>query len=188
MSSIKGFLMLCGCAVLAGCGDSTPVDRAAEKPQAVVEASPRVTGAAEVAPAPQAQLVLAPFTGSLENVVVSEDCGLDAVDGAHDKAYSLDHTKPVQVSGWAADRKLAAPPEVAKLILRGNSSFSADLPINQVRTDVAAALNKKEFSKAGYNALIDLSAVTPGKYRLSIVYPVADKMLACTSTSEIAIK
>ena len=186
MNLLKGLFVLCGSAVLASCGDSTPVSPAPQTPPVATEGQ-AAPAAADAAPA-QAQLVLTPFGGSLENVTASDDCSLDVVDGTRSDAYSLDHAKRAQLSGWAADRKLAAPPEVAQLILRGNSSFSADLPINQVRTDVAAALNKKEFSKAGYNALIDLSAVTPGKYRLSIVYPVADKMLACTSTSEIAIK
>ena len=185
MNLLKGLFVLCGSAVLASCGDSTPVSPAPQTPPVATEGQ-AAPAAADAAPA-QAQLVLTPFGGSLENVTASDDCSLDVVDGTRSDAYSLDHAKRAQLSGWVADRKLSVPPNAAQLILHGSSSFSADLPINQPRPDVATALGKSEFARAGYNASLDLSAVAPGNYRLVITYPGQAGMIACSPKMAIKV-
>lgn len=189
MNLLKSLFVLCGSALLASCGDSTPVNPAPQTPSAAAEGQVASAAAASTPAPEQSQLVLAPFGGSLENVTSSDDCALDGVDGTRGDAYSLYHTKRAQLSGWAADRKLSMPPNVAQLILQGSSSFSADLPINQPRPDVAKALGKAEFAYVGYNASLDLSAVAPGNYRLVITYPGPGQagVIACSPKTAIRV-
>ncbi|RJU10053.1 hypothetical protein XcmpCFBP7700_01560 [Xanthomonas campestris] len=61
-------------------------------------------------------------------------------------------------------------PEKAKLIFKGQAqSYQYPLRAKGERQDVVAALGAPELAMSGYNVVLSLVGITPGKYALSII-------------------
>jgi hypothetical protein len=71
----------------------------------------------------------------------------------------------VDVAGWAADSRSGAP--VARIEILLNDKVVGTATTGVVRPDVAQAMKRNDYSKAGWKAHVDLKNVKPGSYRLT---------------------
>lgn len=180
-------LLLVPCLVvaIAGCGDSTPVSPPPQAGQSDVAAGP--APAATATQTTSAKVTLVPFAASLEGAAASDDCALDAVNGARSDTYTLPRDAIAQVAGWVADRKSGNVPANAQVILEAAASFGANLPVDQARPDVAAALGNPAFAAAGYSVGLELADVAPGNYRFAIAYTGSEGLVVCRPKTSIMV-
>ena len=73
----------------------------------------------------------------------------------------------VAVAGWAADRSKGTPVYRVEMFLDGKPIGFATLDVP--REDVAKALGRPDFARAGWTAVIELQGVQPGKHRISAI-------------------
>jgi hypothetical protein len=73
----------------------------------------------------------------------------------------------IAVAGWAADRAKGTPVHRVEMFLDGKPIGNATLDVP--REDVATALGRPDFAKAGWTAVIELQGVAPGKHRISAI-------------------
>lgn len=71
----------------------------------------------------------------------------------------------VVVGGWAADRVAGAPVTKVEVLLDGKVVATANLGVE--RPDVAKAIGRDSYARAGWNAVIDLAGVAPGRHTVS---------------------
>jgi hypothetical protein len=73
----------------------------------------------------------------------------------------------VVVGGWAADRNAGAPVTKVEVLLDGKVVATANLGVE--RPDVAKTVGRDSYTRAGWNAVLDLAGVAPGKHEVSAV-------------------
>lgn len=71
----------------------------------------------------------------------------------------------VDVAGWAADSRTGTP--VARIEILLNDKVVGTATTGVLRPDVAQAMKRNDYSKAGWKAHVDLKGVKPGSYRLT---------------------
>ncbi|WP_153066184.1 hypothetical protein [Xanthomonas campestris] len=102
-------------------------------------------------------------------LTVGGNCALDSVDGAPAANASVKAGAASLFAGWMGDAQKQVP-EKAKLIFKGQAqSYQYPLRAKGERQDVVAALGAPELAMSGYNVVLSLVGITPGKYALSII-------------------
>jgi hypothetical protein len=71
----------------------------------------------------------------------------------------------VVVGGWAADRVAGAPVRKVEVLLDGKVVATANLGVE--RPDVVKAIGRDSYARAGWNAVLDLAGVAPGRHAVS---------------------
>lgn len=71
----------------------------------------------------------------------------------------------VVVGGWAADRVAGAPVTKVEVLLDGKVVATANLGVE--RPDVVQAIGRASYARAGWNAVVDLAGVAPGRHAVS---------------------
>ncbi|WP_146092967.1 hypothetical protein [Xanthomonas arboricola] len=102
-------------------------------------------------------------------LVAGGNCALDSVDGAPAANASVKAGAGSLFAGWMGDAQKQVP-DKAELILKGQAhSYQYPLRARGERQDVVAALGAPGLAMSGYNVVLSLEGITPGKYALSIV-------------------
>jgi hypothetical protein len=117
------------------------------------------------------------------------DCSLDRTSGRDGRdGARLARARGVLFGGWIADRRRATAPDSLSVLLRGAGDYIADGSNGAARADVAAALGKADFERAGFNLGADLDAVAPGDYRVHLVAHYGDGSTACDTGKSLQVE
>jgi len=73
----------------------------------------------------------------------------------------------VVVGGWAADRVAGSPVAKVEVLLDGKPVATANLGV--ARADVAKTIGRDGYAKSGWNAVLDLTGVSPGRHEVTAV-------------------
>jgi hypothetical protein len=87
------------------------------------------------------------------------------IRGNVDAAKRIPGKSILDVAGWAADSRSGAPVQKVEILLNGRLAGVAQL--GHVRRDVAQALKRNDYLRAGWSARIDLGRYPAGSYRLT---------------------
>lgn len=119
---------------------------------AETEAKPKPATSAAPAAAPVTKASAAPagLEGWIEGVVGEPVAGSKVV-----------------VGGWAADRVAGAPVAKVEVLLDGKPVATANLGV--ARADVAKTIGRDGYARSGWNAVLDLTGVSPGKHEVTAV-------------------
>lgn len=179
MKFAAGIVSLSIAALLTACGESSPSASIEKKADASAENAPAsVAGPqAELVPPTGSRIILAPNTAPDGNKV--EDCSVDVFKGASGKRFMVGRSDDPEVAGWIADRKAHQVPSSIQIALVGANTFAGTATTGEDRPDVAAALADPALSKSGYRAILDLTGVEPGSYRLALSYNSAAQRFVC---------
>jgi hypothetical protein len=166
--------LLAGLSVLlVSCGESAP-----DSEREARSAGPAATPEPQVAEGPAQVLVLVP--AEPPSGETSEDCSLDVLNGTKSGAYTLRSKEKAEIAGWIADREAHQVPPLFRVALVGSKSFAANAIAGRYRPDVAAALADPALSKSGYRAILDLTSMEPGSYRLVLSFDSDKQQFVCS--------
>lgn len=151
----RRFVVVLAALVLAafaiGVGASLlPLRGADAETSAKAKPKPAASAAPATAPVAKASAVPAALEGWIEGVVGEPVAGSKLV-----------------VGGWAADRVAGAPVAKVEVLLDGKPVATANLGV--ARADVAKTIGRDGYAKSGWNAVLDLTGVSPGKHELTAV-------------------
>ena len=75
----------------------------------------------------------------------------------------------IRLSGWAADPVAGTLPKAVYLEIGGINKVYTQVALGVARPDVATHFDKPALANAGWQATVDMGAVTPGNYELRII-------------------
>ncbi|MBV6844713.1 hypothetical protein KWH29_05055 [Xanthomonas campestris pv. paulliniae] len=109
------------------------------------------------------------YQAPAQPLVAGGSCALDSVDGAPAANASVKAGAGSLFAGWMGDAQKQVP-EKAMLIFKGQAqSYQYPLRAKGERQDVVAALGAPGLAMSGYNVVLSLKGIAPGKYFLSII-------------------
>lgn len=97
-------------------------------------------------------------------------CAFDRLNGGeHGASSAIADKSRVAINGWAADTKATAAPGPVFVEFDGPVKLYVAAQRSLKRPDVAGAFNNPVLQDAGWEANVDLSAATPGEYKLRVI-------------------
>lgn len=165
------------CIVIAACSnDTSSLDSAHSKSGGAASMSAQ-------------QVVVAPWSGSLQDAKKSDLCALDAVNGqkAVNGSFDVESGHPVAFEGWVSTPDLHNPGSVS-IVLHGTSNFAVKSSTGVERGDVAQAYKTHDLMDSGYKAELAALSVPAGSYAVSLVYEEKGAKFACDTGSSVIVK
>ena len=149
--------------------------------------------AAGSAPAVRSKLV--PISASrlpAQPVEADETCNLELIDSVHfDAGPTYLQRKPAVVSGWLLPKTVATTEARARLRFssdQGNQVWEIDIDRWTVRSDVVASLGGNVWDKPGFAQKVDLDALPPATYKMTLVFEDSTKSYICDKGRELVLK
>jgi len=167
------FLFMVAASVLLACNKAE---------QATPSPSGQTTLPAASKSVPQ-PVAVAPATSE---VIANDNCDINAPK----PGGTFDRTEKLAVWGYAFDKSTwAVPPAVSIRI----ASLHADdkltvLATRGARRDVAEAFKRRELENSGFGIEVDVAALAPGSYLVSVLQEIGGKVYVCNSPLPIAFK
>lgn len=160
--------------VLSACQKDPAPEAARHEPAKANAAAESLPPAASAAAPSRPPLTVVPFTDkeplAVRDATPVVGCAIDRVGASIAGPQStVGRAGPTHVLGWAADvgHKTVGP--VVILELRGSGRFFAPAVRGVARPDVAAAMKAPELTDAGWEVLVDFSAVPAGSYEARLL-------------------
>jgi hypothetical protein len=165
------------CMIFAACSNDT---------SALDSAHPKSSDAASTS---ARKIVVAPWSGSLQDAKKSELCALDAVNGqkAINGSFAATSGSPVAFEGWISTADLHNPTSVS-IVLQGASNFVVASHTGVERSDVAQAYKTNDLMNAGYKAEVSALSVPAGKYGVFLMHEEKGAKFVCEPKLEINVK
>lgn len=154
---------------------------------------PAASAAASAATAPAPAVVFnkadATRPASLPaELVPASSCGFDRLNGADRGASnSISDKTRVAMNGWVADLKATAAPGPVFVEFDGPVKLYAAAQRGLKRPDVAGAHNNPVLVDSGWEANVDLSAATPGEYKVHVIEVNGTSATTCDPASVVVI-
>ncbi len=163
---------------LAACSQA-PQAPAAATPAA---AAPQASGSTMAPPATLTQMDSASRTAASK---IDGKCAFDSIDGVPfqvDTPANVQDPAAVKLVGWVADESTMTRPQPAALRLESEDHSNAwqialGAPVS--RGDVAKFFKADGLANAGYSFPVNLKALPPGQYHLSIMHSQGGTLLTC---------
>lgn len=97
-------------------------------------------------------------------------CGFDRLNGSeHGESSAISDKVRVALNGWSADTNATAVPGPVIVEFDGPVKLYVSAQRSLKRPDVAGAFNNPVLQDAGWEANVDLSAATPGSYKIHLI-------------------
>lgn len=132
-----------------------------------------------------------PVAPSTQEAASGGFCALDLISpGASfsEQAEAMAHRGDlIQLTGWYADSKRAAPPTLSIILVGASRSYAIPASTNILRPDVAKALNSHAAEHAGYTVAATLESVETGVYRVVLASNVSASGSMCDSKRKLLV-
>lgn len=184
---VSAVVLLGTVVALGGCGDSHPIPSNTKS-----SSQPRVDKDQSVlvpVHAPEGAFVEDPARSSSgDGAAATQQCNLDATNGAPAGTVPLVIAARVVLAGWAASGGDAAVPGEVAVVLRGARDYSVRAPTGVPRPDVAAATHKPTLANSGYAVDASMAAVPPGQYKVELRYTIGSQLWRCETRRVLTIR
>lgn len=115
-------------------------------------------------------------------------CSFDLLnDGARGESETISNKARVTMNGWSGDPKATAAPGSVFLEFDGPAKLYATAQRGLKRPDVASAYSNPILQDSGWEAHIDLSAATPGQYKVRVIEVNGANATSCDPHSVLVI-
>ncbi len=182
-----------GCLALAACDQSSSPPAHAPQDAAPLEepaqAAPAVDPAAQAGPTTLTEIDEASRTASMP---ASGMCNIDKINGEKAGAESpvrVQNASDFTVSGWVVERgSMTRPQAVLRLQeVNGGRAWEIGVGPGTSRGDVGRHLKVEGLRDAGFEVQMDLSAVPPGEYALSLNHYSGGHQFTCDKGARIIV-
>ena len=131
-------------------------------------------------------LLAACDSGKPKDIVANNFCSLDSPANE----AKLSAAAPFEVWGWAYNVAAGTvPKDVSIQIISSGGDVAITAPLTRSsRPDVVKAFAKTDLEMAGFNGVVDISALKSGVYTVKIIQQEGISRFACTSPSKFDIK
>lgn len=127
----------------------------------------------------------ASFPAELASV---SSCAFDRLNGGeHGPSSAIADKTRVAMNGWSADTKASAAPGPVFVEFDGPVKLYVAAQRGLKRPDVAGAFNNPVLQDAGWEANVDLSAATPGEYKVRLIEVNGTAATVCDPNSVFVI-
>jgi hypothetical protein len=189
--SISSCMAVCATLFLAGCDRSTS-PAGVEAPPAAAASIEDVPAAAD--PAPTGPSVLTELDDAARSTATTASglCSFDKIDGQRVSANSTTVVgDPVAfvVSGWVGDKSTMTRPVANLRITQADGTRDWEIMAGppRGRGDVARHFDNEGLKDAGFEVAVDLSALPPGDYGLSVIHENGGRRFLCDKGARIRI-
>lgn len=151
-------------------------------------------GAEAATPAVPTTLAEMPSGRLAERADPSDFCSLDTVDGellSAELARPIANPASTRLRGWVGDRvTLERPPSPVLRIVSADRTRGWEIAVGPptARGDVARHFDAGTMQMSGFDFVVDLSALPPGEYVLSLHYLSSGRAVACDKGRRIVVK
>lgn len=115
-------------------------------------------------------------------------CAFDHLNGSeHGASSAIADKSRVVMNGWSADAKAAAAPGPVFVEFDGPVKLYVGAQRSLKRPDVASAFNNPVLVDAGWETKVDLSAATPGEYKVRVIEVNGASATICDPNSVFVI-
>lgn len=193
-SHLLPVLTVCTAFFAVGCDRSAPSPTAEAPPVTAATSGEKVpVEMPDSGPSGPSVLTELDETARSAVIVPSGLCSFDAISG---QAITNDATTVVVdpaafvVSGWVGDRGTMTRPDANVRLTQaaGGRMWEITAGPAKRRGDVARHFNNDGLQDAGFEAAIDLSALSPGEYGLSMVHENGGRRFVCDKGAKVRIE